>query len=159
MAIDTKKLIKYIKQLVEAETKKAVAAEVKKVLLEQRNHQPIPKKQPIQEKKPIKFTANPILNEMLNETAQDGKWKTLSNDPSAPPSAYLNNMNMNMASNDFVDDDPQFNDMEMHDEELTNSYMPDMESVIPIKQIKNNTSVQNQQNLTGIPNFLKSQMK
>jgi hypothetical protein len=164
MAIDTKKLIKYIKQLVDAESKKIqvdikkrIAIEVKKAL----NEQKIPINQNVQhvqqDVKPKKFTANPILNEMLNQTAKEGKWKTIGADASMPPSVYMNGV---------VGD--QSNDEEMINEEI-NLYEEDdsqvgIPSIDEVFQMKKNilpdkpVKKQSIQNNGNIPEFLKSKL-
>tara|TARA_R100000030_G_scaffold54555_2_gene41042 strand:- start:59 stop:457 length:399 start_codon:yes stop_codon:yes gene_type:complete len=65
-----------IKTIIRQIVREEVAMAIKEVITELRQptqSQPQPKK--IVEKK--SFTSNSVLNDVLNETAQDGEWKTL----------------------------------------------------------------------------------
>ena len=66
-----------IKTIIRQIVREEVAMAIKEVITELK--QPI-KSQPTPQKKIIEkksFTSNKILNDVLNETAQDGDWKTL----------------------------------------------------------------------------------
>ena len=68
-----------IKTIIRQIVREEVAMAIKEVITELRQptqSQPQPKK--IVEKK--SFTSNSVLNDVLNETAQDGGWKTLGGD-------------------------------------------------------------------------------
>jgi hypothetical protein len=168
MAIDTKKLIKYIKKLVDAESKKIqadinkrIAMEVKKTLHEQKLPH-IQNSQPVQQNvKPKKFTANPILNEMLNETAQEGKWRTIGADASTPPSVYMNGVVNNQSINEDIVDE-EINVYE-EDEEFQ-SDVPSIDEVFQMKKslLPNNIPAKKQsmqKNNGNIPDFLKSKLE
>tara|TARA_R110001583_G_scaffold1880_1_gene14305 strand:- start:592 stop:987 length:396 start_codon:yes stop_codon:yes gene_type:complete len=62
---------KTIRQIVREE----VASAIQEVITELKQPSLSSQKQPIQEKK--NFAKNSILNDVLNETASDGEWKTL----------------------------------------------------------------------------------
>ena len=67
-----------IKTIIRQIVREEVAMTIKEVIAELR--QPIQTTKPMTPKKPTQnssFTSNKILNDVLNETAQDGDWKTL----------------------------------------------------------------------------------
>jgi len=67
-----------IKTIIRQIVREEVAMTIKEVIAELR--QPTQTTKPMTPKKPTQnssFTSNKILNDVLNETAQDGDWKTL----------------------------------------------------------------------------------
>ena len=67
-----------IKTIIRQIVREEVAMTIKEVIAELR--QPIQTTKPMTPKKPTQnssFTSNKILNDVLNETAQDGDWKTM----------------------------------------------------------------------------------
>ena len=91
--MDTKKLIKAIQLIIKEEVKKEVAKKEKSlrksIIKELKNSQPkVVEKDPLDvdhifEKKqePKSFTKNSMLNDMLNETAQGGEWRSINGGP------------------------------------------------------------------------------
>ena len=67
-----------IKTIIRQIVREEVAMAIKEVITELK--QPTQTSKPLTPKKPTQnssFTSNKILNDVLNETAQDGDWKTL----------------------------------------------------------------------------------
>ena len=62
-----------VRTLIRGIVREEVAIAIKEVITELK--QPIQTTKPIKEKK--SFTKNSVLNDVLNETAQDGDWKTM----------------------------------------------------------------------------------
>lgn len=169
MAIDTKKLIKYIKKLVDTETKKAqletkkyVEQAIRKALRNQNVNISESSTQAVIQKnvKPKKFTANPILNEMLNETAQEGKWKTIGADASMPPSAYMNGVVRDHSNNNMIDE--EINDYNEDNESQMN--VPSIDEAFQMKKnmLPDSTPIKKQtmqKNNGNIPKFLKSKLE
>ena len=62
-----------IRQVIRTIVREEVAMAIQEVITELK--QPTQTTKPIQEKK--SFSKNSVLNDVLNETAQDGEWKTL----------------------------------------------------------------------------------
>ena len=91
--MDTKKLIKAIQLIIKEEVKKEVAKKEKSlrksILKELKESQPkVVEKDPLdvehifEEKQESKsFTKNSMLNDMLNETAQGGEWRSINGGP------------------------------------------------------------------------------
>ena len=91
--MDTKKLIKAIQLIIKEEVKKEVAKKEKSlrksILKELKESQPkVVERDPLDvdhifEKKqePKSFTKNSMLNDMLNETAQGGEWRSINGGP------------------------------------------------------------------------------
>ena len=91
--MDTKKLIKAIQLIIKEEVKKEVAKKEKtlrkSILKELKESQPkVVEKDPLdvehifeQKQEPKSFTKNSMLNDMLNETAQGGEWRSINGGP------------------------------------------------------------------------------
>ena len=81
-------------EIVKIETQKAVELKFNSLLSNNKtklkNLNIIPEKNQIATtvKKEI-FSKDPLLNQMLNETAQEGKWRNIDRDDSMPPAAYM----------------------------------------------------------------------
>ena len=87
--MDTKKLIKAIQLIIKEEVRKEVAKKEKSIresiLKEMKQSQPtVVEKDPLDvdhifetKKQPQSFTGNSMLNDMLNETAQGGEWRSI----------------------------------------------------------------------------------
>ena len=63
--------------LLEAPAPKPVVAEAKKTTAKNSMVESIKPAKPTQPSKPMAFTQNNILNEILNETAQSGEWRSI----------------------------------------------------------------------------------
>ena len=70
-----KKKKQNIKTIIRQIVREEVAMAIKEVITELKQPTQSQPTKPIQEKK--NFTKNSVLNDVLNETAQDGEWKTL----------------------------------------------------------------------------------
>ena len=91
--MDTKKLIKAIQLIIKEEVKKEVAKKEKalrkSILKELKESQPqVVERDPLdvehifeQKQEPKSFTKNSMLNDMLNETAQGGEWRSINGGP------------------------------------------------------------------------------